>query len=302
MRFTPARTRLRRAAKAVLIGIAATVFVGAVLTPTPAAARPGTDVYVALGDSYAAASGVLNQSAGLCTRSDRNYPSVVAAALRPVTMRDMTCGGAVLKDLTEPQISQIGGIVINTPQIDAIGSDTTLVTLTIGGNDLGFADIVGRCAALSVHDMYGAPCAASFGSDLAERTVQLAPRVADTLRAIKTRAPGAQVLLVGYPATLPDDDAGCLGDQLIAVGDVAFVRSTMYDFAAMLAAQAAANGATYVDTYTPTIGHGICEPPAERWVEGLIPFQPAAPVHPNAAGERAMAAAVLTALGEVAPA
>ncbi|MET8654053.1 SGNH/GDSL hydrolase family protein [Nocardia aurea] len=295
MRFSPARTRLRRAARAALVGVAATAFVGAVLTP--ATARPGTDVYVALGDSYAAASGVPNQTAGLCTRSDQNYPSVVAAALRPTTVRDVTCGAAVIKDLTEPQKSLITGSAINAPQLDALSADTTLVTLTIGGNDLGFVDIVTRCAAVFANDPKGAPCAAAFGSELTERTARIAPRIGETLRAVAQRSPKAKVLLVGYPATLPEEDTGCGTDQLIAVGDIAFVRSTMREFAVMLAAQAAANGATYVDTYPTTIGHDICKPPADRWVEGLIPFQPAVPVHPNAHGERAMAGAVLAALG-----
>ena len=60
----------------------------------------------------------------------------------------------------------------------------------------------------------------------------------------------------------------------------------------MLANTAAANGATFVDTYTPSIGHDACRGSGTRWVEGLVPANSAAPFHPNAAGERGMAAAL----------
>ena len=65
----------------------------------------------------------------------------------------------------------------------------------------------------------------------------------------------------------------------------------------MIADRAAASGATYVDAYTPTIGHDACRLPGRKWVEGLVPTAPAAPVPPNALGEAAMATAVVATLG-----
>ena len=55
--------------------------------------------------------------------------------------------------------------------------------------------------------------------------------------------------------------------------------------------------ASYVDTYTPTIGHDVCQVPGVRWIEGLVPTSPAAPVHPNALGAAALSRAVLATLG-----
>ena len=55
-------------------------------------------------------------------------------------------------------------------------------------------------------------------------------------------------------------------------------------------------GATFVDTYTATIGHDACQPPAAKDIEGLIPASLAYPFHPNGRGERVMAARVLAAL------
>jgi hypothetical protein len=65
----------------------------------------------------------------------------------------------------------------------------------------------------------------------------------------------------------------------------------------MLASEAAANNATYVDTYTDSIGHDVCQSPGNQWVEGLVPTAPAAPFHPDQAGELHMAAQVIAAIG-----
>lgn len=88
--------------------------------------------YVALGDSYSAASGVLpvDLSAPQCLRSTRNYPRVIAGATG-AQLRDVTCGAAETNDFFE---SQYPG---TAPQLDAVQADTQLVTMTIGGNDSG---------------------------------------------------------------------------------------------------------------------------------------------------------------------
>jgi len=83
-----------------------------------------------------------------------------------------------------------------------------------------------------------------------------------------------------------------------SAGDVAYLREVEKRLNAMLADEADDAGVEFVDTYTPTIGHDVCIPTGKRWVEGLVPTAPAAPVHPNALGMTAMAAAVSEALVE----
>ncbi|MBN9621235.1 MAG: SGNH/GDSL hydrolase family protein, partial [Actinobacteria bacterium] len=75
-------------------------------------------------------------------------------------------------------------------------------------------------------------------------------------------------------------------------GDVAYLTGKERDLNGMLANAAAANGATYVDTYTPSIGHDACQPVGTRWIEPVIPSDIQAPVHPNALGEAGDARAV----------
>ncbi|MET9290844.1 SGNH/GDSL hydrolase family protein [Streptomyces sp. NPDC003077] len=268
-------------------------------TATAAAtAAPPAGRYVALGDSYAAGAGIPALSGGLCLRSDRNYGRVVAAALASSSYQDKTCTGAKVAALTTAQTDL--GIVVNSPQLDAVTRDTALVTVTIGGNnigtsDLGFVDVVAACAALAVTNPFGAPCRAAYGDTLGKRLDSAAAQLSDGLRKIHAKAPNARVLVVGYPSVLPDDPKRCLGKLPITTGDLAYLRSTLGELNDKTARAAAANAATYVDTLTPTKGHDTCS--SQPWIEGLLPTRPALPLHPNATGERVMAEAVLNTLG-----
>ncbi|MGH1555315.1 hypothetical protein ACRAWF_36180 [Streptomyces sp. L7] len=73
--------------------------------------------------------------------------------------------------------------------------------------------------------------------------------------------------MVGYPDLFPDDGVGCTSSPYtLAAGDFAYLRDTEKKLNAMIADQASAHGASYVDTYTPTVGHDMCKPAGERWI------------------------------------
>lgn len=253
----------------------------------------GVTEYVALGDSYVAGPGIPSQT-GLplgCARSDHDYPSIVRATLRPTRFHDVSCSGATTADLTSAQPVPGGS---NPAQLEALTAATELVTLGIGGNDIGFGQIIITCGKLSSSKPLGAACRDHFGQGgLAARIKAAAPKVDAVLAAIRERAPRARVLLVGYPTILPDSGPGCYPVVPFSPGDVGWLRETEKDLNAMLAQRAAHGGAEFVDTYRPSIGHDVCQLPGRKWVEGLVPSSPAAPAHPNALGMRNSAAAVL---------
>ncbi|MFJ7902155.1 SGNH/GDSL hydrolase family protein [Streptomyces sp. NPDC096198] len=250
--------------------------------------------YVALGDSYASAPVVPGQVDANCKRSDHNYPSLVASyASKRLT--DVTCSGATTAEMTAPQGTA-------PAQFSALGRRTDLVTVTIGGNDVGFTTVLGTCARLTASDPTGAPCRAYFtarGRDrLTETVEQTAPKIARVLRGVRDRSPHARILVVGYPDLFPETGVGCTsGSVPFAAGDFPYLRDKEKQLNAMLAGQARRHGAGFVDTYRPTIGHDMCRPTGQRWIETLTPATPAAPLHPNAEGERAMALAVDRTLG-----
>ena len=274
------------AARLLFIVVATVVAAGPHLPALGAA--PAT--YVAVGDSFTAGPGILNQQLDPvgCFRSDHNYPHLVAQA-RGTTLRDPSCSGAQTKDLTSPQ-PIFGGA--NPPQFNSLDAGVAAISVQIGGNDIGFSEILYRCAALLP---LGAPCRTAYtagGTDeLSRRITATGPKVAAALAEARRRSPQARIFVLGYPAILPEVGLGCWPLLPIAPDDVPYLRDKQKELNAMLATQAAAAGATYVDVYSPSIGHDACQLPGLRWVEPLVPLSPAAPVHPNLLGMQGMAAA-----------
>jgi lysophospholipase L1-like esterase len=266
--------------------------------PTTAGSPGGP--FVALGDSFAGGNLIPASPSGTpagCLRSSHDYGADAAVALGATRYIDATCTSATTTSMTQPE-PVLGGT--NPPQFSSLAADDSVVTLTIGGDDVGFLGVLETCATLSLIDLFGHPCQRHYtagGTDrLAAAINATAPKVAAVLQGIHARAPLARVLLVGYPDILPSQGDGCWPEVPFAFGDVPYLRGIEIGLNQVLARTAAANGATFVDTYTATIGHDACQPPAVKDVEGLIPASLAYPFHPNRRGERVMAAQVLAAL------
>ncbi|MDP9071675.1 MAG: SGNH/GDSL hydrolase family protein [Actinomycetota bacterium] len=274
-------------------GLALALLATLVTTTAPVpAATGGPDSYVALGDSYTAGPGIPHQQLDPpgCQRSDHNYPHLLAAAAAIPVLRDVSCSGAETMDMTAPQPAAGGP---NPAQLDSLEAGTDLVTIGVGGNDIGFGEIVASCFTVVP---LGHPCQSRYASggddQISRRIAETAPKVGAVLAAIHDRSPRARLLVVGYPAILPDNGIGCWPVLPVAPADVAYLRAKHRELNAMLAEQAAAGGAAFVDVYGPSVGHDACALPHQRWVEPLVPTSPAAPVHPNAAGMAGMARAV----------
>ena len=149
---------------------------------TPAQAAPG-DRYVALGDSYASGVGAGSYigSSGSCDRSTNAYPALWAAAHSPAAYTSVACSGATTGS-------------VNSSQLSALSTATTLVSVTVGGNDVGFSNIMETCALQGTTACVNAVQAA-------ENTAQTTlPGLLDTLYShIRSAAPSARVVVVGYP-------------------------------------------------------------------------------------------------------
>ncbi len=265
---------------------------------SPAELPALTGPMVALGDSYTAGALLPTDLTARplgCLRSTRAYPVLVAAALG-ASLTDVACASAGVKNMTSAQRTSIG---TNAPQLNALASDDSLVVLTLSGDDIGFMNVLDECMELSFTDPWGSPCQAHYTSGGTDQLAALvkaeAPRMADVLSDIAARAPQARIVVVGYPDIFPLS-GGCWPAVPITDGDIGYLRGIELQLNAILAADAKAAGATFVNTYTPTIGHDFCQPETIRDVEGLLPGSLALPFHPNARGQAAIAAAVLAAL------
>lgn len=260
---------------------------------TAIGARAAT--YVALGDSYAAGPLIPNPVLPLgCLKSSNNYPRLAAPGIG-LTLRDATCSGATTVHMTNPQNVDPDGP--NPPQLNSVDATTTVVSLTIGGNDIGFSEVAQSCITVNP---FSHPCLDKYNSggvdQLKARIEATAPKVAAVLQGIKARAPSAKIYVVNYPAIFPETGFGCWPQMPLGFQDVPYLRSTQKRLNSMLATQATANGATVVDWYGASIGHDACKGSSTRWVEPLVPGSSAAPIHPNKAGMVGGANALLAAV------
>jgi lysophospholipase L1-like esterase len=163
------------------------------------------------------------------------------------------------------------------PQFDALTSDTTLVTLSIGGNDTSLLSLGESCIRLNPFER---PCYYDNvvnGVDLVQQRIDAyAPKLAATLGGIKARAPQAPIFVVGYGLYVKRN--GCRPTQPIVPIDANYVQAKVDYLILVTAREAAAAGAA---------GHDTCASTSNRWLEGVIPTTIAAPLHPNARGMQA---------------
>jgi lysophospholipase L1-like esterase len=245
-----------------------------------------------MGDSYTAGGpiGTLQEEGFSCQRSSRNYPTLVATDL-DVPLTDVSCGGATSSGLQESARGE-------PAQIDALTPRTRVVTIGVGGNDLGFyGSLVLTCPDISKPGQSGTPCRDRLGSQLAAAIPAIGDKVGAALAAVARKAPKAEILLVGYPRLMPS--SGTCAQAPYAAGDVTWMASLESDLATTLAATARTHGVGFVPMYGRSKGRDLCSGDA-AWVNGMNPpngdgfF-----LHPNAAGERAIADEVVRAFPDV---
>lgn len=272
-----------------------TAAVAAVAVTSSVAQAEDPLTYVALGDSYSAASGVLPVDLSaplLCLRSSRNYPHVIAAETG-ARLTDVTCGAAETRHFAAAQYPGV------PPQLDAVAADTDLVTMTIGGNDSSvFVGAILACGSAGILTLgHGSPCKNLYGSRF-EDTIRTTtyPALVTALQAVRAKAPQALVAILGYPWIVPET-GGCFDKMPIAKGDVPYMRSLQATLNDAVRRAAAATGATYVDMNGVSNGHDACEPLGVRWVEPVLQTTNPVVVHPNALGEANMAAQTTNVLG-----
>ena len=272
--------------------------------PSPNA---GPKTMVALGDSYAAGPLIppqVDERPYGCLRSSLNYPHQVASALS-LELTDVTCSGASTKHMWEThgvspdaEFVEYGAPVLagdhpgNPPQLDALRTDTDVVTLQIGGNDIGFGGIATACLEAAVS--FGSCKAAVEEERPFDRIAQAAPKLRAVLAEINRRSPEADVKVLGYPGIFAIGETASCPAMGVGEEDARYLRSVQEALNDMIRSVAEEPGhgysdaTAYVDIYTPSAGHTACDLPAIRWVEPFVPVNAAAPVHPNLGGMSAI--------------
>jgi lysophospholipase L1-like esterase len=293
---SPSVRGVRRALTVTLGAAAAAAMTIGVAAPSASAAG---EKYVALGDSMASGPLIPDITGNVgCGRSTHNYAHVLAAQLGVAELRDVTCSGAETKHMTESQSLSVAGVPTGTapPQFDALSADTTLVTLTIGGNDAGLVGVAEDCVNL---DPTATPCKDRYtqgGVDqVAQRVDAAGSRIAAVLDGIHQRSPHARVIVTGYGLYIKPH--GCWPLQPVLPVDADYLQGNVHRLNNVIAATAQAHNAEYVDVESPSVGHDACQSASTKWVEGYVPVNPAAPLHPNQRGEENYARIIAAHLG-----
>ncbi len=232
------------------------------IAATPAAAAESTVDYVAMGDSYSSGVGAPGQS-GLCLRSSRSYTAQWAERNDPASFRTVACGGAKTGDVL-------------TWQVPFLSRRTDLVTITIGGNDAGFADTVISCTVGSE-----ATCTGKVNTARDYISTTLPGLLDRTYQAIRNRAPNARVVVLGYPRLFDETSAYC-GIAGMSLAKRRVLNDGADDLAGIIGERARAAGFTYVDVRERFDGHGACA--ASPWINALTILPPTDSFHPNTAG------------------
>jgi lysophospholipase L1-like esterase len=282
-----ATTTVRRRRAALAAGLATlTMVLGFAAGPAEAVAK--INYYVALGDSYAAGQGAGPYLDG-CFRSENAY-SELADELKSVKFAsNAACSGKTTQDVVNSQLGQLN-------------RKTGLVTITAGGNNLGFGNLVSYCGAVAFGSTAAGPAcqAASAYAEAQLTSGQLYADVLSMIQSVHAAAPNARIVVTGYPY-LFDPIAGGRTDALAVFTYQATELANNLDGTIAAAATTAAIGGginvDYVDVRKAFAGHGVLTP--DPWINLGSPVL-SDNFHPNAKGYQAYFAA-LSAAGAYTP-
>ena len=252
-------------ASAGLFTLVATLAAAAPASAAPASPRTAAATgvrYVALGDSYASGLGT-GREQGNCDRSPAAYGPQWARAHQPASFMFAACSGATARG-------------IRTHRLSALSPATTLVSLTVGGNDVGFSDVLQTCLIGSTHDCLQA----IHGSEHA-MTTSLPRGLGRLLAAIHRHSPAARIVLTGYPLLFDPARPGSCAQ--LSHREQAELNRGANLLDATLQSAAARHGAAFADVRGAFRGHAICDPAA--WLHGLDFFNLNDSFHPTTAGQ-----------------
>ncbi|MDG9713730.1 SGNH/GDSL hydrolase family protein [Streptomyces sp. DH10] len=222
-----------------------------------------TGGYAALGDSYSSGVGAGSyiSSSGDCKRSTKAYPYLWAAAHSPSTFDFTACSGARTGDVLSGQLGPLS-------------SATGLVSISVGGNDAGFADVMTTCVTQS-----DSACVSRINTARAYVDSTLPGKLDSVYSAIRSKAPNAHVVVLGYPRFYKLSTT-CLGlseAKRKAINDASDHLNTA------IAKRAANHGFTFGDVRPAFTGHEICS--GDSWLHSVNWLNIGESYHPKAPGQ-----------------
>ncbi len=247
--------------------------------------------YLALGDSYSSGEGAFTYRAGTdtagnkCHDSSKAYPLLLANDLyTKAGAHNVACSGARIFDLlnnpgyggqAQPEVayasrqpSQIQQYLSDyaagyLPQLVFAGHyQPAAMTVSIGGNDIGFGDLVSLCVAphFNVHLTQANDCLDTYEDrlELAHTIDAQVPRLTTAFKKLQAASPGSTIYVVGYPLTVVDTGS-CAVNVHLNTGELAVIIEATKQLNNAIARAANASGLSYVNIEDALAGHRLCE-------------------------------------------
>lgn len=220
--------------------------------------------YVALGDSYSSGTGTRTYFDSACQKSNSAYPALVDVQRPNTDLVFSACAGA-----------KTGDVLAN--QVSSVTSTTKWVTITIGGNDAGFSSVIVECAKPS----WAANCNAKIDTAQSYIRNTLPGQLTNVYNAIKSRAPTAIVIVLGYPRVFMGVD--CNGGTFFSGDEMTRLNQTADLLRDTTSGRVASAGANFrfKDAIPSFIGHAVCS--STEWLNGLS-NPTGESYHPNTTG------------------
>jgi lysophospholipase L1-like esterase len=240
---------------------AAAVALLATLAVLLAAASAVAEQYVALGDSYSSGVGTRVFFEETCKRSLYAYPELIAAQRPNTSLVFAACTGAKTADVLNRQVS-------------SLTTSTAIVTITIGGNDAGFSEVITQCAL-----PWPFSCSSNINNAQSFIRTTLPGRLDSVYAAIRSHAPSARVIVLGYPRLFMGVD--CNAGTFFSNEEMTRLNETADLLRNVTRERAQAAGDTFADAIPPFTGHAVCS--SSEWLNGLSnPVEES--YHPNRTG------------------
>jgi len=237
------------------------VLLAAIAVAAPATAI-AADRYVALGDSYASGVGTGSYTlSSSCKRSVYAYPYLIAQQRANTSLVFVACSGATTANVVASQLS-------------SVDSTTTIVTITVGGNDIRFADLISQCTL--------SDCSATLDSTIATVESTLGARLESLYLSVKQKAaPGATIVVLGYPRVF--NNSSCFGNLGISATERTKANLLADTLDQTIALHAQRAGVTYKSAIPAFGSHPVCS--SSPWLNGLNLFATSETYHPNKSGQ-----------------
>jgi lysophospholipase L1-like esterase len=251
-----------------LVAITATATVGATLASGAAAhaqSRPnGSGVnYVALGDSYSSGLGAGDEGDGDCDQSPNAYSALWAAQNAPSSYVTEACAGATTSNVISSQLGALSG-------------STSLVSITIGGNDVGFSNVMETCVLDST-----STCVSAIDQAESEMQATLPGALDTTFSDIHADAPNARVVVLDYPQLYDlSESSGCIG---LSTTDRTDLNQAANELDNTIQTAAHNEGDTFADVRSQFSGHQICD--SDSWLHSVNFLDIDESYHPTATGQ-----------------